>query len=452
MPSIHSLVLSVIFALGLAVQTSSLLHAQSSDAAGPTISAGQDRPSDAEIDRRIEEIFDQIDGLRGVFVTVKSGVVTLRGRVREFALADQAVTIAERVEGVVSVSNEIQEVTSVGERLVPVVDRLTRRGIQLINYLPLLLVAAAVFLVVAAAGWWAAARRWPWDRIAPNGFIADLLRNIVRLVFLAVGLVLALDILGATALLTTILGAAGIVGLALGFAVRDTVENYIASILLSIRQPFRPNDYVQIDGNAGLVIRLTSRATVLMNLDGNHIRIPNATVFKGTITNYSRNPERRFSFELGLDPSCNLQAARQLGIDTISALDFVLDEPPVGSWITDIGDSTVGMWFSGWIDQTQTDFANARSEALRLTKLALETNGFALPEPTYRLRIEGTEAPLVAPSTKPTRKGQQRRHSGETAAVADTSADDAMEKKVVEDRALSDRDNLLSEDAPSELD
>lgn len=62
--------------------------------------------------------------------------------------------------------------------------------------------------------------------------------------FIVGALVIALDVMNATALLSTILGAAGIIGLALGFAVRDTVENFIASIMLSIRQPFRPNDTV----------------------------------------------------------------------------------------------------------------------------------------------------------------------------------------------------------------
>ena len=68
------------------------------------------------------------------------------------------------------------------------------------------------------------------------------------------GIVVALDILGVTALLSTILGAAGIAGLAIGFAVRDTVENFIASVLLSMRQPFRPNDVVEIEGDIGKVI------------------------------------------------------------------------------------------------------------------------------------------------------------------------------------------------------
>src|SRR3546814_11391197 len=71
--------------------------------------------------------------------------------------------------------------------------------------------------------------------------------------------------------------------------------------MLSRRQPFRANDHVVIEGHEGRVVRLTSRATILMTLEGNHLRIPNSTVFKAVILNYTRNPERRFDFELGIE-------------------------------------------------------------------------------------------------------------------------------------------------------
>src|SRR3546814_11904518 len=85
--------------------------------------------------------------------------------------------------------------------------------------------------------------------------------------------------------------------ISIGFAIRDTVDNYVASLMLSLRQPFRANDHVVIEGHEGRVVRLTSRATILMTLEGNHLRIPNSTVFKAVILNYPRNPERRFDFE-----------------------------------------------------------------------------------------------------------------------------------------------------------
>lgn len=64
-----------------------------------------------------------------------------------------------------------------------------------------------------------------------------------------IGIVLALSVLDASGLVSTVLGAAGLLGLALSFALRDTVENYIASILPSLRQPFAPNDDVMIEGH-----------------------------------------------------------------------------------------------------------------------------------------------------------------------------------------------------------
>lgn len=70
--------------------------------------------------------------------------------------------------------------------------------------------------------------------------------------------------------------------------------------MLSIRQPFRSNDAVEIEGDIGKVIRLTSRAVILLSFEGNHVRIPNATVFKCGIVNCSRNDERRFVPELGV--------------------------------------------------------------------------------------------------------------------------------------------------------
>ncbi|MCI5073461.1 mechanosensitive ion channel family protein [Oricola sp.] len=411
---------------------------------------------DREIDARIEAIFDEMDGLQAVFVTVRAGVVTLRGKVREATLAEQAEEIAGRVKGVVAVKNEIGEVTSLSLRLEPVYDRLLRRGAQAIGYIPLLAVAVTVWALIYAIGWMIAGREWPWNRIAPNGFIASLLRQLLRLSFFIAGAVMALDILGATALLGTILGAAGIVGLAIGFAVRDTVENYIASILLSVRQPFSPRDYVSIENFEGFVISLTSRATILMDADGNHIRIPNATVFKSNITNYSRNPQRRFLFRIGVAPESNLDMALEHALRKIRTLDFVLPDPGVDGWIEEIGDSTVTLTLTAWIDQNKTSFLKARSEAMRLVKVELERHGITLPEPTYRLRFaEGSALPIPAkagaPAPGPAAPVGEPPVPEESTVVNDTRPDLAVTRKIEEERTHAAKDDLLSEKHPDEL-
>ena len=422
------------------------IHAQEEIPTDRAISVDDAGNGDAVIDRRLEDIYDALDGLRGIFVTVRSGVVTLRGRVAERAMAERAVEIARRVDGVVAVRNEITEVTSLEERLVPVAERIENRFWQMVGFVPLFAVAAFAGGLVFLFGLWLSRRRWPWDRIAPNAFIADLLRQLVRLGFLVAGLVLALDIVGATALLGTILGAAGIVGLAIGFAVRDTVENYIASVLLSLRQPFRPKDYIAIDGFEGSVIRLTSRATILMDASGNHIRIPNATVFKGNIINYSRNPERRFDITIGIAPDSDSQQALSLGVATLTDLDFVLGEPGPDGWIDGIGASTIDLFFAGWIDQRKTSFVKARSEAIRQIIGRLDAAGISMPVPTYRL--EG-EPPVKAPQTAKT--GIRRQTPAATAEVADTTVDTTIEDRIEEERATHKSDDLLRRDAPTEL-
>ena len=164
--------------------------------------------------------------------------------------------------------------------------------------------------------------------------------------------------------------------------------------MLSLRQPFRANEWVVINEFEGRVIRLTSRATILMTLDGNHLRIPNSTVFKAVILNYTRNPQRRFHFVLGIDADDDPTAARHLGVKAMHALPFILDEPEPQGRVLEVGDSSIILQFLGWIDQNETDWYKAKSRAIPAVKNALEGAGFLLPEPIYRLRFDpGTQLP-----------------------------------------------------------
>lgn len=279
------------------------------DVPSGSIAAEQTDQMDANIALRIRDILGELGNYPDVTVAVSGGVVTLRGTATSLAEVQELSTLVTRVEGVAAIKNEVTETTNIRRRLDPAIERFMGRVDQLVVQLPLVLIALTVFFAVLWAGLWVGRWRKPWDTLAPNAFIADLFRTLVRVVFLIAALVIALDIMNATALLSTILGAAGLIGLAIGFAVRDTVENFIASIMLSIRQPFRPNDVVEINGDQGKVIRLTSRATILLSFDGNHIRIPNATVFKSRIINFSQNRERRFTFTISIDSAADLGAA-----------------------------------------------------------------------------------------------------------------------------------------------
>lgn len=386
--------------LCLCLMAAPALAQQAAEQPQGTIEVEDSATQDAAIAVRIRDILSELDGYSEVTVAVSSGIVTLRGTTIDAATATRLNDIVARVAGVVAIENEVSETTDVRARLNPAVERFQTRITQAIALLPLAAVALLSFIIVLSAGILLARMRNPWDRIAPNAFIANIYRQIVRMVFFVSGLVIALDILGATALLGTILGAAGIVGLAIGFAVRDTVENFIASIMLSIRQPFRPNDIVEIEGDTGKVIRLTSRATILLSFEGNHIRIPNATVFKSRIVNFSTNNERRFDFEIGVASDADLDHVRALTDEVVAGLYFVLKDPAPMSWVDRIGDGAVILVVTGWIDQNATSLALAKGEAIRMVKAAIEGAGIEVPDTTYRIQMVGA-APAMGAAAQP---------------------------------------------------
>ena len=419
-----------------------------------TIQTETDRAEDGRIATRIREIIAELGGYEDVTVTVADGIVRLRG---ETDTVDEALALnplISRVEGVVAIRNEVAGTAAVSRRIDTAMERFTNRFWQIVTALPLLLIAGAAFAVIVFLGHLASSQRKLWDRLAPNAFIGSLYSQIVFLVFGIIGVVVALDILDASALLGTILGAAGIVGLAVGFAVRDTVENYIASIMLSIRQPFRPNDLVEIEGDTGKVIRLTSRATILLNMDGNQIRIPNATVFKSRIINYSANPERRFLFEIGVASDADLSQVRQLALDTLTGLPFTLAQPAPQVWIDRIGDGAIFLQVAGWIDQRETNLMLAKGEALRVVKLAIEAAGVEVPDTTYRIDLLGAGKALVTadddgPDETPPPRPAQAVEPTEVEDVS-TSEDEDLERMVNDERSKVERRDLLDETAPSE--
>ncbi|MBY6158413.1 mechanosensitive ion channel domain-containing protein [Pseudooceanicola nitratireducens] len=451
---IRFLLLTLCLLLSLALNA----VAQDSDQPTGTISVTDSAAQDAAIATRIRDILGELEGYEDVTVTVSSGIVTLRGTTLDAASASDLNDLTARVEGVVAIRNQVSETTDVSRRLDPAIERFEKRLSDLIAWAPLLLIALAAFLIVVFLGLVIARMKQPWDRLAPNAFIADIYRQLIRLAFVIAGIVVGLDILNATALLSTILGAAGIIGLAIGFAVRDTVENFIASVMLSVRQPFRPNDAVEINGDEGKVIRLTSRATILLSYDGNHIRIPNATVFKSRIVNYSMNDERRFVFDLGIAPDADMVLATQVARDTLAALPFTLQSPAPNAWIDSVGDSTVALRIAGWIDQRVTSLQAARGEAIRLCMAALSEAAIAMPEPTYRIldanppaaQDDAPPAPAKPAPAKPAAAPASAPPAPDQVMDVQATQDQELEAIVDEERREKRDDDLLTRDAPTE--
>lgn len=382
----HRITWPLLAAVCLVLCCAAAAAAQPSTPAQPVgpIAAPYEPATDTAITGRLQTILNELDGYDAVDVAVNAGVVTLTGETRDNSSLTRLTQIVTRIDGVAAINNRLTTATGLEERLLPSVDRFVHRAAQTLAFLPLFGVALVSLTAIYLLGRLIGALPF-WTRLAPNTFIGRIYRQIVRLLFLIAGLVVALDILDATALLGSILGAAGVIGLAIGFAVRDTVENFIASIMLSIRQPFRPFDLIEIEGDVGKVVRLTSRATILLSLDGNMIRVPNATVFKSRIVNFTRNRERRFTFAIDIDAAADMAGLRDRAQKKLASLPFVIDDPASAVWIDEKDGSDVELCFAAWIDQTTTSFDRARGEAIRILRAMVQDEGALRPPPISRV-------------------------------------------------------------------
>ncbi len=423
----------------LALAWSAPAHGQEAAGIGPTEEppriAVQDIPKDSAIQRRLAAILAQIDGLQDVRVEVQSGVVTLSGSVPSSRFTREVMDLARRTEGVLFVEDRLDEEVDLRARLRPAAQKFRELGASTLRVLPVALVAIAVVALFWFLGRVVGNRGHWLKRFGLTDLSAGLGRRVARTLVTGIGILIALEILDATAVVGALLGVAGVAGIALGFAFRNIVENYLAGVLLSARNPFGIGDQVQVGEFVGKVVRLTSRDTVLMTLDGNHLRIPNSMIITSAMTNFSRNPLRRFEFQVGVSVDLDLVAARDLGVATLKRMRGVLPDPGPQGLISELGDSTVQLCFLAWIDQRRSDYLKARSEAIRLVKAAFDEAGIEMPEPIYRvhLREPGGPKPAAPPAPPPSARAEE----------ADVGADRTIDDQVAEELRSSDEENLL---------
>jgi len=213
---------------------------------------------------------------------------------------------------------------------------------------------------------------------------AKLLRGVIAwglgvFVFLA-GTYIVLRVSGLTQLAMTVVGGTGLVGLALGIAFRDITENFLASIFLSMQQPFETGDLIEVAGATGFVQQLNVRTTVIMTLEGNLVQIPNATVFKSTICNFTTNPNRRENFVVGIGYDDPIDKAQEIARSILADHPAVLNDPEPWVLADSLGSATVNLRIYFWLNGKEHSWLKVRSSVIRLVKRAFQQNGISMPD------------------------------------------------------------------------
>lgn len=336
--------------------------------------------SDLDIDRRLTSIMESTDWFDTIQIEVSDGVVFLDGRTTSDEHRIWAGELANRTRDVVAVVNRIEVDEGPAWNLSPAIDVLRNLIQRAVRALPLIGISLIILLISfgAAKAVAVAVRQLLFDRLKP--LIIDVISRLLALLTFLFGLYVVLHVAGLTRLATTIIGGTGIAALVAGIAFRDILENFLASMLISLRNPFRLGDVVDIGGHIGVVQRVTSRGTVLMDLNGNHIQIPNATVYMSIIQNYTANPNRRDFFEVGIGYDSEIIEAQNIAISVLQKHPEVLSDPETLVLADRLGAATVNLKVYYWYNGLTSNGPKIRSSLIRLIKLAFQKHGISMPD------------------------------------------------------------------------
>ena len=241
-----------------------------------------------------------------------------------------------------------------------------------------IITAAVIFFI----GWWIAkAVAAGVAKLLRRGEIEETLvgfiRNLVYFGLLVFVIIAAIDRLGVqTTSLVAVLGAAG---LAVGLALKDTLSNFGAGVLIILFKPFKVGDFVAAGGEMGTVKKVSIFNTVLGSPDNRKIIIPNSKVIADAVTNFSDIDMRRVDLVFGISYDDNIKTAKQVLEKIITSDERVLKDPAPVVAVSELGDSSVNLVCRPWVKPG--DYWGVYFDTLEKGKADLEAAGITIPFP-----------------------------------------------------------------------
>ena len=225
-------------------------------------------------------------------------------------------------------------------------------------------------------------------RITDNVSLTSLMGSVLYLTVLALGAFIAWSILKLDGAVTSLLAGAGVIGLALGFALQEIASNFIAGTMMSIRKPFKEGDLIETNDFYGKVEKIHLRTTDLITLQGQYVMIPNAEVFKKPIINYSRLRRRRIDIEVGVHYNTHLAQALDVAVKAVQGISGVKPDD-VGASYSEFGSSSINFTIRIWQKFTnqEADYLALRHQAVLAIKQAFDQNGITIPFPMRTLDL-----------------------------------------------------------------
>lgn len=216
-----------------------------------------------------------------------------------------------------------------------------------------------------------------------RGFLSAILGT----VFTFVIILIAVEQLGINT--TSLLALLGAAGLAVGLALKDSLSNFAAGVMLILFKPFKIGDFVEAGGISGIVEKIEVFNTIFRSGDNKEIIVPNAQIYGNTITNYSAKPTRRIDMIIGISYDDDMRKARDLILETINADERVLKDPEPVVAVHELADSSVNFVVRPWV--ATGDYWPTRWALTQAIKEKFDANDITIPYPQRDVYVHQTE-------------------------------------------------------------
>lgn len=217
-----------------------------------------------------------------------------------------------------------------------------------------------------------------------------LFRRIVFYLVLGVAVALALQQSGFQ--IGVLLGAAGILTVALGFASQTSASNVISGLFLLAERPFELGHFIEVDGVRGEVVGIDLLSVKLKSLDNLYIRVPNETLIKTRVTNFTRFPVRRLDLPIGIAYGEDLDRVKAVLLALVDDNPDCMEEPEPFVFLDQFGASSVDLQLSFWV--RASDIRQVRSDVMFSIKAALDREGIEIPFPHTTLYAGQHSGPI----------------------------------------------------------
>lgn len=221
-----------------------------------------------------------------------------------------------------------------------------------------------------------------------DALLVNFITSIMRWVLMLFIIIAALEQLGVdTTSLVALLGAAGI---AVGLALKDSLQNFASGVMLILFRPFKNGDFVEAGGVAGVVEHIGIFTTVMRTGDNKEVIIPNGQVYGGTITNFSARDTRRVDMVFGISYDADIRQAKAIMDKIITEDERVLKDPAHVIAVSELADSSVNFVVRPWVNSA--DYWAVLWDTTEKVKYAFDEAGIGIPYPQMDVHIEKSEA------------------------------------------------------------